>query len=114
MAQFARRLLTSKRPIVTTDDVLSEVVALLTTSSRGISRPKLVQFINQIRARPQVQIVHIDEQIWSEGWAMLERMSDKEWSLVDATSFVVMRHLGITEAFTSDHHFAQAGFVPVP
>lgn len=45
---------------------------------------------------------------------MLERMTDKEWSLVDAASFIVMRRLGITEAFTSDQHFIQAGFLRVP
>lgn len=45
---------------------------------------------------------------------MLERYADKDWSLVDAASFVVMRHMGITEAFTTDHHFAQAGSTRVP
>lgn len=45
---------------------------------------------------------------------MLEQYTDKEWSLVDAASFVVMRRLGITEAFTTDHHFEQAGFIRVP
>lgn len=101
-------------PIVTTDDVLNEVVALLTTDSRGIARLKLIQFVNQIRSSPQVRVVHVDEQIWNEAWALLERMSDKSWSWVDASSFVVMRRLGLTEAFTSDHHFTQAGFVQVP
>lgn len=100
--------------MVTTDDVLGELVALLTTASRGTSRLQLVQFINQIRNDPLVQIIHVDDQVWGEGWAMLERMTDKTWSLVDATSFAVMRHLGITEAFTSDHHFTQAGFLQVP
>ena len=45
---------------------------------------------------------------------LLEKYSDKEWSLVDATSFIVMRRLGITEAFTTDYHFVQAGFLRVP
>ncbi len=36
---------------------------------------------------------------------------DKEWSLVDCASFVVMQQRGIFEALTSDHHFEQAGFV---
>lgn len=31
-------------------------------------------------------------------------------SVVDLTSFAVMRRLGITEAFTNDKHFAAAGF----
>lgn len=114
MVRFAQQLQAERRQMVTTDDVLNEVVALLTTDSRGIARPLLIQFINQILSSPQVQIVHVDAQIWREAWAMLERMSDKTWSWVDASSFIVMRRLGIVEAFTTDHHFTQAGFVRIP
>lgn len=30
--------------------------------------------------------------------------------IVDCVSFIVMRRLGITEAFTNDQHFQDAGF----
>jgi predicted nucleic acid-binding protein len=36
--------------------------------------------------------------------------ADKNWSLTDCISFVVMKRKGITEALTGDHHFEQAGF----
>jgi uncharacterized protein len=35
---------------------------------------------------------------------------DKEWSLTDCISFVVMNERGIGDALTNDHHFEQAGF----
>ena len=35
---------------------------------------------------------------------------DKEWTLTDCTSFIVMRERGLTEALTGDHYFEQAGF----
>ncbi len=38
-------------------------------------------------------------------------MADKEWSLTDCVSFLVMRERGLTEALTADRHFEQAGFV---
>jgi predicted nucleic acid-binding protein len=38
---------------------------------------------------------------------------DKEWSLVDCASILVMLSEGITEALTHDHHFEQAGFKPL-
>jgi predicted nucleic acid-binding protein len=31
--------------------------------------------------------------------------------LVDASSFILMRRMGMTEALTNDHHFEQAGLV---
>lgn len=31
--------------------------------------------------------------------------------IVDHVSFLVMRRLGITEAFTNDRHFSAAGFI---
>jgi predicted nucleic acid-binding protein len=36
---------------------------------------------------------------------------DKQWSLVDATSFLIMSSLEITSALTNDRHFEQAGFM---
>lgn len=35
---------------------------------------------------------------------------DKDWSLTDCISFVVMKQHGLTEALTADRHFEQAGF----
>lgn len=41
------------------------------------------------------------------------RYTDKDFSLTDATGFVVMQRLGITQAFSFDQHFAQYGFALV-
>jgi predicted nucleic acid-binding protein len=35
---------------------------------------------------------------------------DKEWSLTDCASMLVMKEETIVEALTYDHHFEQAGF----
>jgi predicted nucleic acid-binding protein len=42
--------------------------------------------------------------------ALFEQRPDKEWSLTDCLSFVVMHDEGITRALTADHHFEQACF----
>jgi predicted nucleic acid-binding protein len=52
----------------------------------------------------------IDEPLIVRAVEQYRRFSDKTWGLVDCASFVVMRERGITEAFTSDYHFEQAGF----
>jgi len=55
-------------------------------------------------------VVHIDPDLDAEAWALFRRYTDKQWSLVDCASFVVMRQRGITDALTTDRHFEQAGF----
>jgi predicted nucleic acid-binding protein len=36
--------------------------------------------------------------------------ADKEWSFTDCVSFAAMQEMNIRDAFTTDHHFRQAGF----
>jgi uncharacterized protein len=36
-------------------------------------------------------------------------VADKEWSLTDCASFVIMKRRRIDEALTDDHHFMQNG-----
>ena len=43
-------------------------------------------------------------------WNAYERGEAGNAGIVDHVSFVVMRRLGLTEAFTSDAHFRAAGF----
>jgi predicted nucleic acid-binding protein len=58
-----------------------------------------------------VEIVHIDQSLDTASWRLWESRPDKEWSLVDCASFLVMQQKGLTEALTTDHHFEQSGFV---
>ena len=43
-------------------------------------------------------------------YLLFAKRPDKEWSLTDCISFIVMQEYGLTEALTADHHFEQAGF----
>jgi predicted nucleic acid-binding protein len=113
MEQFYRDLIARRRSLVTTNYVIAELVALLTTRSR-FTRPQLINIVNRIRQIPRLQIVHIDKSLDSRAWSLLEQYQDKDWSQVDAASFLVMRDNGITETFTIDHHFTQAGFIRRP
>ena len=105
--------LARNRLLVTTNYILAELVALLSSRSR-ISREQIVISIDALKATPHVEIIHIDTSLDATAWALLKTYIDKRWSLVDASSFVVMTSYGITEAITTDHHFTQAGFVRLP
>jgi predicted nucleic acid-binding protein len=53
----------------------------------------------------------VDATLDEEAWQLFKSHQDKQWSLVDCTSFVFMKRRSIVEALTTDHHFEQAGFV---
>ncbi|MGI4790280.1 MAG: type II toxin-antitoxin system VapC family toxin [Janthinobacterium lividum] len=57
-----------------------------------------------------VEIVPVSEDLLAKGWDLYRQRTDKGWGLTDCTSFVIMKEQGIIEAFTSDHHYTQAGF----
>ena len=48
--------------------------------------------------------------MFDKGVGLYAARPDKDWSLTDCISFVVMQEHGITDALTGDHHFEQAGF----
>jgi predicted nucleic acid-binding protein len=96
--------------VVTTNYVLTELVAVLTSPMR-IARPVQISYIDIVQAATWVVILHVDAALDAGAWKLLKARLDKEWSLVDYVSFVVMQQRGITEALTTDHHFEQAGFV---
>lgn len=98
---------------VTTNYIITELVALL-SSRYHLPRQQVIMAINALKTDKAVEIVHIEQSIDDAAWALLEARLDKNWSLVDASSFVVMKRFGITQALTTDHHFTQAGFIRVP
>jgi predicted nucleic acid-binding protein len=99
-----------ERKIITTNYIIVELVALPTSPLR-VSRSKTVAFIDGLRTSPYVEFVHVDLILQEQAWQLFKSREDKLWSLVDCTSFVVMKQRSILEAVTTDHHFEQAGYV---
>ncbi len=42
--------------------------------------------------------------------ALYRSRADKNWSLIDCLSFVIVERRAVTDALTTDRHFEQAGF----
>ena len=76
-------------------------------------RADFVALYHVLCNHPRVEIVPADTHLFKRGVDLFEQRQDKEWSLTDCLSFVVMRDKGITEALTGDKHFEQAGFVAI-
>ncbi len=114
---FARSLadaVAGRRPLVTTNYVVAELVALIVSRLVRTTHAQMVAFVDGIRSDTSVRIEFIERDLDAEAWNLIVSRPDKQWSLVDASSFVLMSRLGITEALTTDQHFSQAGFVRVP
>ncbi|MDQ3132706.1 MAG: PIN domain-containing protein [Acidobacteriota bacterium] len=94
--------------LFTTEMALVELAnALSSVELRG----KAIILIDELQTLPNVEIVWSSVELFEKAWTLYRERPDKEWSLTDCASFVVMRERGINTAFTSDKHFEQAGFV---
>ena len=96
-----------KALLLTTEFVLLEVADAL---SSPLIRARTVVFINRLRSQSSLEIIPVGSNLFAAGWALYSQRLDKEWGLTDCTSFALMAQEQISQAFTSDHHFEQAGF----
>ena len=97
----------ARRPLVTTDLVLTEIAdGLAAVRFRGVA----VEAIRTLRTSALVTVVPASPDLLERAMDLYEARSDKDWGLTDCASFIVMGDLGPREALTSDEHFRQAGF----
>jgi len=88
--------------------VLAEFLALVT--ARRLHRAQALAFLQSLPQHPLVEIVWVDRILHEQAIALIEARPDKNYSLCDAVSFVLMKERGLQEALTTDHHFEQEGF----
>jgi hypothetical protein len=99
LAEMARR----RAKFVTTLPVLCEIHAHFSRT------PRKKVILQDFESNPIVdieEVTHADQQI---AFKLLNRHTDKSYSLCDAISFVVMRRLGLKQALAFDEHFRQFG-----
>jgi uncharacterized protein len=94
--------------LITTEFVLLEVADGFAAPA---TRATVARFISNLRSSiSQVKIIPISSKLFDRGLSLYQQRLDKGWELADRTSFVVMDDNQISQAFTSDRHFEQAGF----
>ncbi|HKR64350.1 MAG TPA: PIN domain-containing protein [Thermoanaerobaculia bacterium] len=96
--------------LVTHEAALTEVLAFFSDED---SRLRLEAARIVRRSLLEMTVLPVDRQLFLRALDLYEQHSDKEYSLVDCMSMIVMRDNGITHVLTNDHHFTQAGFVVV-
>jgi predicted nucleic acid-binding protein len=97
-----------REAMLTTDWVVTELADAL---ARPPNRAKFLRLFRILQTQKELTIIPASRTMLDQGLELYEIRPDKEWSLTDCISFVVMKAEGITEALTGDHHFEQAGFV---
>lgn len=95
--------------LLVTDAVLLEIGNALSRSFKE----EAVEIISSFILSEDVEIIHLSPSLFSKGFDLYKKYQDKEWSLVDCISFVVMRQHKVKKALTFDQHFSQAGFESV-
>ena len=93
--------------LLTTAWVLTELADALADARHRLAFRKVMA---ELCADPDTIIVPPSQQLFEQGVDRYNARSDKDWSLTDCISFVVMEQNDVVEALTGDHHFEQAGF----
>ncbi len=102
-------IFTGAKSLLTTNYVLAEFVPL--SSTRGRQRDETLSFIRDFLQIPRLKLIWVDADSHEQAMDLLNNRLDKNYSLCDAVSFVVMRQHDSIEALTTDKHFKQEGFI---
>jgi predicted nucleic acid-binding protein len=102
-------LLRDETPLVCSNYVVVEAAAL---AQRRLGMEALRAFRECVC--PMLDVEWVDRATHDSAETALVTANRRSLSLVDCTSFVIMRRLGIAEVFTFDVHFAEQGFVCLP
>ena len=76
-------------------------------------RKRFVDLVQAIESDPETIVVPTTDELFHKGVTFFSQRSDKTWPLTDCISFLVMTEHNVKEALTGDHHFEQAGFIPL-
>jgi uncharacterized protein len=101
---------THNQSIVTTEFILLE---LGNACARASDHGDFLALIAGMRRSSRVRIIRLDSTLLDRGIERMAARPDKDWSLTDCISFIVMEDECIKDALTADQHFEQAGFVPL-
>ncbi len=102
-------MLSSDANLFTSNYVIVETTALL-QGRFGIEAVRLFES----ELLPVIRIIWVDETFHKQGVSALLSANRRKLSLVDCTSFEIMRQAGMDAIFTFDPHFREQGFMTLP
>jgi uncharacterized protein len=106
---YWKELFTGSQPILTTNYVVVESIALVQSRNGLASVQTLIDSF-----LPMLEIIWLNEGIHKAAIQHVLTANRRNLSLVDCSSFETMRRLRIETVFTFDEHFKEQGFQVVP
>lgn len=97
--------------LITSDYVFAETITLIRAR---VGHSKAVVFGKWFLKAKSVELIEVTGELRNSAWDVFIRYSDKTFSFVDCSSFVIMQELGLKQAFAFDKHFVQMGFQALP
>ena len=78
--------------------------------ARFARRTRGLELLARLTSESGYDLFPITETLPQAGLDLYRARIDKDWSLTDCISFILMKQRGVTESLTADSHFRQAGF----
>jgi len=94
--------------LYTVDEVLAEYLTFY-SASRPHVRKDAVQTVLNVLHDPNMTVMPQSHASFLDALALYASRLDKHYSLTDCVSMQAMRHEGLTDVLTNDHHFTQEG-----
>lgn len=98
------------RTVVTSDMVLTEVLNAFAETGPHL-RDAAIKAVQAIKSDARIEVVPQTRRLFQAAFDLYCKRPDKDWSLTDCASFVIMAERNITKALAHDTHFEQNGFV---
>jgi uncharacterized protein len=95
--------------IVTSEMVLVEVLNALASYGPHL-RQAAERMVRMIMDDATTDVVPQTRNLFQNALVIYSDHPDKEWSLTDCASFVIIDQKNITDVLTSDRHFEQTGY----
>ena len=106
----AIRMRLGRSAILTHEAVFTEMLAHFAEDGPR-SRVRVASIVRDLLR--SIDVVTPDRTLFLRSLARYEQRLDKQYSLVDCMSMIIMEDRGIHHVLTNDHHFTQAGFTIV-
>ncbi len=107
-------LLKKRAGLVTSNYVLSETLTRIRYNVSHAKAVELHRIIDQSVKENQLAIHWVDEGTEKEAWTIFEKYDDQHFSIVDCTSLVICKRVGVDEVFAFDDDFKTLGFIVKP